>query len=71
MVFRETMLEVADFEEAARARNVCQAKGIAGSPTDMLMCAVALRHGWSIFTEDADFGRYAKHLPIQLHQPRK
>jgi len=32
----------------------------------MLICAVALRRGWQIFTTDGDFAHYAKVLPIKL-----
>ena len=38
--------------------------------TDLLICAVAVRHGLKIFTTDTDFAAYARHLPIKLHLPR-
>ena len=34
---------------------------------DLLICAVAVRHGMRIFTTDTDFDQFAKHLPIVLH----
>jgi hypothetical protein len=64
--FPDVALVLEDFEEAARASNECRRAGIASSPVDMQICAVGLHHGWQIFTTDADFGRYASVLPIQL-----
>ena len=42
--FADEPLLTADFEEAARDYNLCRAAGIAGSPIDVLLCAVARRH---------------------------
>jgi predicted nucleic acid-binding protein len=64
--FRNVELEASDYEEAARASNQCSRGGIAGSHADLLMCVVALRYGWQIFTTDRDFARHAAVLPIQL-----
>ena len=41
--FDHVPLQVEDHEEAARASNLCRAKGVLGSPVDFLICAVALR----------------------------
>jgi hypothetical protein len=60
-------LDASDYEEAARATNQCRGSGIAGSPIDLLMCAVALRYGWQIFTTDRDFVQYRTVLNIQLY----
>jgi hypothetical protein len=60
-----------DHEEAARHTNTCMRKGIAGSAIDFLICAVATRRDFEIYTDDPDFDRYAKHLPIRLHRPRR
>ena len=60
-----------DYVTAATFFNRCRAKGIQGSNTDFLICAVAVRQDLSIFTTDKDFGRYAKCLPIVLHDFRK
>jgi predicted nucleic acid-binding protein len=57
-----------DHVTAARFFNLCRGKGIQGSNTDFLICAVAARHRLAIFTTDKDFSRYAKHLPIVLHK---
>jgi predicted nucleic acid-binding protein len=65
--FPNVELDADDYEEAARGSNQCRRRGIAGSPVDLLMCAVALRHGWQIFTTDRDFARYGTVLNIQLY----
>jgi predicted nucleic acid-binding protein len=59
-----------DYEEAARISNLCRTGGIAGSPVDFLICAVALRREWSIFTLDQDFARYSRHIPLRLFQQK-
>ncbi|HEY2324113.1 MAG TPA: PIN domain-containing protein [Thermoanaerobaculia bacterium] len=58
-----------DYEEAATFYNVCRAKGIQGSNTDFLICAIAARNDFSIFTTDGDFTHFARLLPIALHTP--
>jgi len=68
--FPDEMIDTTDFERAAKAGNECRAKGIMVSTVDMLICAVALAQGWSIFTTDPDFTNYAKVLPINLHISR-
>lgn len=67
--FRNVELDEIDYEEAARATNRCVRRGIAGSNADLLMCAVAVRYEWQIFSTDRDFTHYGKVLPIQLFQP--
>ena len=64
--FDDPLLQVEDYEEAARMNNSCRARGIAGSPVDFLICAVANLRNWQVFTIDRDFGRYAKVLPLRL-----
>ncbi len=66
--FEDVVLETEDFEEAARCHNLCRTGGIVGSSIDFLICAVALRRGYSLFTVDADFKGYAQHLPLVMHQ---
>jgi len=56
-----------DYEEAASFFNRCRAKGIHASNTDFLICAVAVRNEFEVFTSDADFTRFAKVIPIVLH----
>jgi predicted nucleic acid-binding protein len=59
-----------DYEEAASCFNRCRGRGIQGSNTDFLLCAVALREDVSILTTDDDFVRFAGALRVCLHQPR-
>lgn len=61
----EQIIDV-DYECAAEYSNLCRAKGIQGSHTDYLICAVAVRLRLKIFTTDKDFQNYKKHLPINL-----
>jgi predicted nucleic acid-binding protein len=68
--FDDTPVHTADHEQAAEHFNQCRAHGIQGTPVDMLLCAVAQRLEYSIFTTDRDFVSYSKHLPITLHQVR-
>ena len=46
-------------------------KGIIVSIVDILLCAVAIKREWAIFTMDPDFTNYVKVLPISIHMPRK
>jgi len=55
-----------DYENAAEMSGICQKSGISGSPTDFLICAVAVNRKMRIFTLDKDFDRFAKKLPIKL-----
>ena len=47
-----------------------RAKGIVVSIVDILLCAVAMKREWAVFTTDPDFLSYAKVLPLTLHTPR-
>lgn len=68
--FPDLPLDSADFELAAEFFNLARSKGIQGSNTDYLICAVAHRHRLPIFTTDQDFERYASVVPIRLYQTR-
>ncbi len=63
-------LDEEDDENAANYYNTCRGKGVQGTSTDLLICAVAVRHGMRIFTTDTDFDEFAKHLPIERHAMR-
>jgi predicted nucleic acid-binding protein len=67
-VFVDYVIQTTDYEWAAEYSNLCRRNGIQGSHTDFLICAVAVRNGWKIFTEDNDFQNYQKYLPIILHK---
>lgn len=69
--FDDELVDRADYEDAALFSNQCRTKGIAVFAVDLLICAVAMRRGWTIFTTDPDFATYAKVLPVKLHRPRK
>jgi predicted nucleic acid-binding protein len=69
--FPDLSLSTADFTMAAKFFNVCRSKGIQGSNTDFLICAVAVRRKLSIYTTDKDFELFAKLLPIVLHETRE
>ena len=66
--FDEPVLEIADYEAAAEAHNRCRSRGIAGSAIDFLICAVALRREWQVFTADGDFEAYSKVLAVRLYE---
>jgi predicted nucleic acid-binding protein len=56
-----------DYVTAARFFNLCRSKGIQGSNTDFLICAVAVRNKCHIYTADRDFTLFSEHVPIMLH----
>ena len=66
--FDDPQMDVRDYEDAARMHNRCRARGIAGSAIDFLICAVAQRRDWRVFTTDRDFERYQKVLPLKLYR---
>ncbi len=57
-----------DCETAAEYSNLCRINGIQGSHTDFLICAVSVSLSMSIYTNDKDFLRYQKLLPILLFE---
>jgi predicted nucleic acid-binding protein len=69
--FPDITLEAADHIMAAQYFNKCRARGIQGSNTDFLICAVAVRREIAIYTTDGDFQQFAKYLPIVLHEMRR
>jgi predicted nucleic acid-binding protein len=69
--FPDLSVGTPDYEEAAVFFNLCRSRGIQGSNTDLLICAVAARRGMTIFTTDGDFTSFASVLPIQLHEQRR
>ena len=68
--FPDEAITPQDYEEAAMFFNQCRARGIQGSNTDFLICAIAVRNEFSIFTNDRDFENFAKVLPIVLYQTK-
>ena len=66
--FPDLAITADDYITAARFFNLCRQKGIQGSNTDFLICAVAVRNRLAIFATDKDFISFAAHLPIILYQ---
>ena len=67
-IFTDYSIWTSDYELAAEYANFCRRNGIQGSHADFLICAVAVKNRWDIFTEDLDFENYQKYLPITLHE---
>lgn len=68
--FPDLMLTTADYEQAAEKFNLCRSKGVQGSNTDFLICAVAARHNLAILTTDQNFSLFSQHFPLRLLKPR-
>lgn len=64
--FDDISLRSEHFVTAAEFSNSCRCKGIQGSTTDFLICAVAFLEKVAIFTTDKDFKNYKKYLGIKL-----
>ncbi len=64
--FADEPVPSGDYVRAAEMYNHCQSRGVQPTHTDMLLCAVAERLGWSIFTEDKDFVAYSDVVGIRL-----
>ena len=69
--FPDLPLESEDYESAAEFFNICYKKGIQGSNTDYLICALSFRHQMPIFTIDKDFQHFKKYLPISIYKIKK
>lgn len=69
--FADLPLLMEDYVTAAKFYNLCRCKGIQGSNTDFLICAVAVRHDLAVFTTDGDFPHFAKCLPVVQHEMRR
>jgi len=67
--FRDEVVDTSDYEEAAKAGNSCRARGIVVSIVDILLCTVAIKREWALFTTDPDFSNYARVLPLQIRSP--
>jgi predicted nucleic acid-binding protein len=64
--FPDEVLESKDYERAAEFFNTCRQKGIQGSNTDFLICAVAVNRDYSILTADQDFREFQRVLGFKL-----
>jgi predicted nucleic acid-binding protein len=68
--FPDEPIVTADYEQAAEFFNTCRGRGLQGSNTDFLLCAVSNRLRMPLLTRDQDFSRYAKVIPLDLYPPR-
>lgn len=68
--FPDLCIATEDYELAADYFNQARSKGIQGSNTDFLLCAMATNHSLAIFTVDKDFELFQTILPIHLHVSR-
>jgi predicted nucleic acid-binding protein len=66
VAFPDEPLTLSDYECAARFFNTCKARGIQGSHTDFLICAVASQRKLPVFSLDQDFVHFSECLPVQL-----
>ena len=68
--FPDLPLGVGHFERAAELSDICRSKGIQGSHTDFLICAVAEMESLSIFTTDNDFSLFSGHIKVSMYKIR-
>ena len=68
--FEETKITTEDYELAAEYFNTARKKGIQGSNTDFLICAISKRCEMPILTTDKDFISFKTILPIEIHKTR-
>ncbi|MCL2723674.1 MAG: PIN domain-containing protein [Polyangiaceae bacterium] len=66
--FPDYLVTTDSYERAATFFNQCRSRGVAGSSTDFLICAVGASGRLPIFTMDQDFERFARILPIEIHR---
>jgi predicted nucleic acid-binding protein len=63
----ELPIESSDYDDAAEMYNKCRAGGVQGGHVDLLIIAVAVRHGARIYTFDRDFTAYDRLIPVPIH----
>ena len=68
--FADVELESEDYVLAAEYFNAARKKGIQGSNTDFLICAISSRRKMPILTTDKDFVNFQSVFPVILHAPR-
>ena len=64
--FPDLQLNTEAFERAAQMANQCSSRGLASTPTDMLICSMAYHAKVPIYSTDRDFHGYSKVLPVRL-----
>jgi predicted nucleic acid-binding protein len=68
--FPDYAIQTVDYELAADYYNICRRKGVQGSNTDFLICAISTNHNWPIFTLDQDFYHFQKLIAIKIYKAR-
>lgn len=66
--FPDLEIKAEEYEQAAMYSNLCRSKGLQGSGTDFLICAVAIARKFSLFTSDRDFQLYRKYIPLEKYE---
>jgi predicted nucleic acid-binding protein len=66
--FIDLSIETIDYEKAAEFYNICRRKGVQGSNTDFLICALAFHRDLELFTIDKDFENFQKYIPIKFYK---
>jgi hypothetical protein len=64
--FEDHPIITKDYELAVEYYNICRSKGVQGSNTDFLICAVSHNNRFPILTSDKDFETFSKFIPITL-----
>ncbi|NOX32607.1 MAG: PIN domain nuclease [Deltaproteobacteria bacterium] len=68
--FDDILLYSGDYELAAEYYSAARKKGIQGSDTDFLICAISTRRKMPILTTDKAFTNFQSIFPVSLHLPR-
>jgi predicted nucleic acid-binding protein len=69
--FPDYYIQREDYEQAADFFNTCRNRGISGSNTDFLICAIAFNNNWPIFTVDEDFSHFSKVVPVRIYKQKE
>lgn len=69
--FPDYYIQREDYEQAAGFFNICRNRGISGSNTDFLICAIAFNNNWPIFTVDEDFSHFGRVVPVRIYKQRE
>lgn len=64
--FEDLRITNSDYELAAEYFTLCRARGVQGSNTDFLLCALASNNSLKLLTTDKDFLLFRRHLRFPL-----
>ena len=67
--FPDYPLRLSHYLLAAELTNDCVRRGIQGSPTDFLLCAVCQEDGHQLYTSDRDFEHFATVFALNRYVP--